>query len=49
MNEKTNPQDETLFNTVRDFLESGALMVDELIETIKPSEAECRRLKRKFW
>jgi len=49
MNEKTNSRDETLFDAVRDFLESGALMVDELIESIKPSEVECRQARRKFW
>lgn len=49
MGEKTKDDAEWLLETVRDLLETGALVVDELIDTIKPSETECLRAKRKFW
>ncbi len=49
MNDQANLKEETLFDTVRQLLETGALVVDELIESIKPSEADCLRAKRKFW
>jgi hypothetical protein len=49
MGEKAKDNAEWLMETVRDLLETGALVVDELIDTINPSEAECLRARRKFW
>jgi hypothetical protein len=49
MAEKTEQKDESLLDLICGLLESGALVVEELIETIKPSAEECRRTQRRFW
>ena len=47
--EKPDRPEDSLFEAFRGLAESGALVIEEVIETIKPSDDECRRLKRRFW
>ncbi len=49
MTEKANAQDETLADALREICEAGLLVVEEVIDSIKPSEAECEQAKRQFW
>ena len=47
--EKTEPKDESFAAAICELAESAAMVVDEIVESLKPSEEECRRLKRGFW
>ena len=49
MAEKTEQKDESLLDAICGLLESSALVVEELIETVKPPAEECRRAQRRFW
>jgi hypothetical protein len=49
MVEKAEQKDESLIDTLGELLESGALVIEEIIDTIKPSKEDCRRAKRRFW
>ena len=47
--EKTDRPEDSLFEAFRGLAESGALVIEEIIETVKPADEECRRFKRRFW
>jgi|GEM_PF-2894155 len=49
MAEKPEQKDESLLESVCQLVESGALVMEEIIHSLKPSEEECRRFKRRFW
>lgn len=46
---ETDREGESLVGVICDLAETGALVVDEIITSLKPSEEECRRLKSRFW
>ena len=47
--EKTDRKDDSFATTLCELAESAALVVDEIVESLKPSEEERRRLKRGLW
>jgi hypothetical protein len=49
MDEQTAAKDDSLCAVLGELLESGALVLEEVIETIKPSPADRRRAQRRFW
>ncbi len=40
---------ESLFDAICEIVHTGAALVEEIIETAKPPEEECRKFKRQFW
>lgn len=49
MSETKKETVDTLFEAVCDIVHTGAALVEEVIETAKPPEEECRKIKRQFW
>jgi hypothetical protein len=49
MAERDECKDESLTDALRDLAETGALIVDEIIDSLKPPDEDVRRMKRHFW
>ena len=46
---ETDHPSDSLIGAICELAETGALVVDEIITSFKPSEEEGRRLKSRFW
>jgi len=49
MAEQEKSKEEPLVETLCALAETGALVVEEIIESLKPADEDMRRLKRNFW